>query len=323
MCLLTFIPEYVSPPEEEFAVAAVSNPDGFGYAILESDRIVSHRGMDFEKVFDRFGSDRRKHQGPALFHFRWATHGTTSADNCHPFMISGDPDTVMAHNGILPIDLPKGEHRSDTRVFAESVFPSLGGVPILDDKEYHEALEKWASGNKLVFLTNNDDAQFSWYILNEELGHWGSDMWWSNYSYVRIPASSYSYGYGAWSSATSSYSSYSVSGAAGKEYKWDDAEEQIAYEMMEEELEQMSVFCTKVSDDVIMAECYSCGGQQYYESDEIVTHCEACYACLMCGISERCNCWMGTDAWISASSEEPTSTSRWTDIEWIGHYSDR
>lgn len=303
MCLLTFIPEYVSPPEGEFGVAALSNPDGFGYAILESDSIVSHRGMKFDQVFDRFLEDRRVHQGPALFHFRWATHGTTSADNCHPFMISGDPNTVMAHNGILPIDLPKGDVRSDTRVFAETVFPSLGGVPILDDLEYFEALKKWSAGNKLVFLTNNDDAKFSWYILNEELGHWDSDMWWSNYSYVHVP----SYSYGGWSSSTSSYLPYQPISVATSRFDMDSEEEEhLVYEMMTEELEQMSVYCTKVSDEVIMAECYSCGATQYYESDEIVTHCECCCSCLMCGISDRCNCWMATDAWLSTGgSIEP------------------
>jgi hypothetical protein len=301
MCLLTFIPDYVIPPEKEFAVAAMSNPDGFGYAILESDRIVSRRGMNFERVFDMFCDDRRVHQGPALFHFRWATHGTTSSDNCHPFMLGGDPNTVLAHNGILPIELTKGDTRSDTRVFAESLFPSLGGVEILDDLEYFAALEKWCGGNKLVFLTNNDDAKSNWYIMNEELGHWKNDMWWSNHSYVHIPVSSYGSG---WSSAVSSYVSYSTQ--AGNDCKFDltDAEEEaIVYDMMVEELEQMSVFTTKISDEVVMTECYTCGAHEYYEVDEIVTHCSECCSCLMCGQSHKCNCWMGTDAWLGAERE--------------------
>ena len=47
MCLLTFIPEGVTPDMSHFAVAAKNNPDGFGFAILSQGRILTGHGMNF------------------------------------------------------------------------------------------------------------------------------------------------------------------------------------------------------------------------------------------------------------------------------------
>ena len=56
MCLLTFIPEGVTPDMSHFAVAARNNPDGFGFAILsrynswgESDDLIGHSFMKYAK----------------------------------------------------------------------------------------------------------------------------------------------------------------------------------------------------------------------------------------------------------------------------------
>lgn len=302
MCLLTFMPGYVSPDMSRFEIAAKENPDGFGWAILEQNQILRFRSMNFDEAADKFMVARRVHQGPAIFHFRWATHGSEDVDNCHPFLLGGDPDSVMGHNGILPLDIPKGDLRSDTRVFAETIMPSIGGIGALDDEEYVQKLAKWAAGSKLVFMTNNPDAKHDWYILNEADGHWDKDMWWSNRSYLRYSErysglSSYGYdGYGGWGSHWSS-SWYDQDGAqiAAKTLEKsddyiDDVEWEKVNELAYEQLAQTDIYTTVLDDETIYVECYTCRQSEVLPADYVSTHCGHCNACMFCGHYE-CNCW--------------------------------
>ena len=302
MCLLTFMPEYVTPDMERFEIAATANPDGFGWAILERSKIVRFRSMNFAEAADKFAVARRVHQGPAMFHFRWATHGTENVENCHPFLLGGDADTVMGHNGILPVEIEKGDTRSDTRVFAETVMPAIGGIAALDDAEYAAKLAKWATGSKLVFMTNNPDTEHEWYIVNEQDGHWDKDMWWSNRSYVPYARtyeklSSYGYdGYGGWGSHWAS-SWYDKNGAQittatseqDDDYV-DDAEWEKINELAYEQLAQIDIFTTVLDEDSCYVECYSCRHTEVVPADHIATHCGSCHCCLFCGHHD-CDCW--------------------------------
>jgi len=307
MCLLTFIPDYVSPDMEKFTVAAKSNPDGFGFAIHTGKSIIRRHSMDFNQLADQFLSLRSQHQGPATFHFRWATHGSETLDNCHPFVLGGDRDSVMAHNGILPVEIRKGDKRSDTRVFAEDYMPNIGGIVSLDDADYWNKLEAWAAGSKLVFLTTNPDAQNDWYILNEKDGHWADDMWWSNYSYKYTMYTSSSYGiYGSgWSGH--GYAEYSTMDGGwdmqsvrvpSDDFDYDD-EEQLDWENIEH---QMDVFTTRIDKTTDLIECYHCGSDYKVLAETLNTHCEECSCCLFCG-AYGCRCWVkleneiDIDAW--------------------------
>ena len=103
MCLLTFLPAAVMPDLTALTNGAWINEDGHGFAIVTTDGLLVHRGMDAHEVIDAFANARGQHpSGPALFHSRLATHGDTTVDNCHPFPVGGDDRTVIAHNGILP-----------------------------------------------------------------------------------------------------------------------------------------------------------------------------------------------------------------------------
>jgi len=208
----------------------------------------------------------------------------------------------MGHNGILPVEIEKGDTRSDTRVFAETVMPAIGGIAALDDAEYAAKLAKWATGSKLVFMTNNPDTEHEWYIVNEQDGHWDKDMWWSNRSYVPYARtyeklSSYGYdGYSGWGSHwTSSW--YDKNGAQittatseqDDDYV-DDAEWEKINELAYEQLAQIDIFTTVLDEDSCYVECYSCRHTEVVPADHIATHCGSCHCCLFCGHHD-CDCW--------------------------------
>ena len=316
MCLLTFMPSDVMPDMSRFKEASIQNGDGFGFAILEQKGFIKAHSMDFNEIANKFSDARDKHKGPAIFHFRWATHGSETVDNCHPFLLGDDPTSVVGHNGILDVQIPKDDKRSDTKVFAEDIMPAIGGITSLDDEKYLTKMETWAGGNKLVFLTHNDDAKFNWYILNAHLGHWDQDMWWSNTSYKKYAApipttykathtiwdddDDYGYGYQhggsnyRWDYAARSYVSMHDSTPL-EAVEYNDEADLYLEDMEELAMSKFKVYMTYIDDKTSLVECYSCASA-YTVDDEIwPTECPNCDACLHCGHYGGCTCWVGLD----------------------------
>ena len=321
MCLLPLTPDYVTPDMERFRIAAKSNPDGFGFAISTGKKLHIVRSMDFEEVANKFVDARKTMQGPAIFHFRWTTHGTNTVDNCHPFLLGGDKDTVLGHNGILPVNMEKNELRSDTRVFAEDIMPAIGGIPSLDDSDYFNKMAEWAKGSKLAFLTVNDDAKYDWYIVNEKDGHWDSDVWWSNSSYKQAPIrySRYTGMYGGgWNDWDYGYNSkYASSYASSWENAstiYDDEAGIIGGALtIEECYEAAELYTTKYDAKRNLVHCQVCELQDIVPNDELRTNCATCSACLLCA-QDACDCW--DELWTESDTtliphgwEAPTGTN--------------
>lgn len=198
MCILTFIPEGVQPDADALRNGAKNNPDGHGFAIVDTDRnqIVVRHNMDASPLIDLFLEFRAKLDGPALFHSRIATAGLVDKMNCHPFRVGDDPLTVVGHNGVLPQEAQpvKGDWRSDTRIFAEKLLPMRN----LDGRRSMKRLAHWLGGDKLVILTVNPTWEANAYLVNSKRGEWDYEagIWYSNGSY-RDDYNTYRwYGYG-------------------------------------------------------------------------------------------------------------------------------
>jgi len=189
MCLLVVCNPNSTPSKDELTTGACKNPHGFGFAIDTGSGIISERSMSAKKSIARFLELREQYpDGYAMWHARYATHGVKNELNCHPFKVSGEHDTYLAHNGVLDILIPKGDRRSDTRIMAEELLPRLGGVSALDDDYVYDMISSWSNGNKIAVMTNDPSAQYKIYIINESAGSWDSNgIWWSNNSHQPTP----------------------------------------------------------------------------------------------------------------------------------------
>jgi glutamine amidotransferase len=282
MCLLTFIKQGGTIDLEDLRNGADYNPDGFGFAVHTGSGIITGHGMDFEKVINQFDEVRRIHNGHALFHSRITTHGNTDVSNCHPFRVGGDNLTVLGHNGMLPISVPKGDKRSDTNIFASEYLPNLGGVYALDDPKVRGSLEKWAKGSKLVVLTADRHANSEYYILNENDGHWEGDVWWSNYSYCYRPTPVvYN------KSSFSSYGGWNMGAYTVPRVPKDDIDPGYWRDIYDDDDDDVYF------GDIYEVECPLCGHTEMYDlMDSDPTACECCGNCMWCGFDDdKCRCW--------------------------------
>lgn len=191
MCILSYLPAGVPVDAEGLWIGGANNPHGHGWAIVTDGAILMGKSLDLDEALETFQAARERHQdGPALFHSRWATHGSRSVANCHPFLVGGSHKTVVAHNGVLPSEAhpAKGDDRSDTRLFADELLPTR--FRRLDRKRAFRALTEWCgSGNKLVILTVDPRYRHNVYVVNEQAGRWDTrtGIWHSNDGYRDYP----------------------------------------------------------------------------------------------------------------------------------------
>ena len=159
-----------------------SNPHGGGFAFVDDTgdvRIIKGL-MTLDKMIEKYDeyAERYAMKSPFLVHMRIATSGGTTGKNTHPFPIK---DGALIHNGVM--FTPTGERagtkddrKSDTRVFAEHGFNIFERQSLV--KAEQEILDAIGFSNKLVFLWKDK----SWFIMNEKLGSWDGDIWFSNSS---------------------------------------------------------------------------------------------------------------------------------------------
>lgn len=184
MCMLCVVDPGIIPSREKLENSALNNPHGYGFAIIvpEENRIIRERTMNADESINRFLKLREQYTtGYAMWHARYATHGVQNVLNCHPFIVGKDERTYLAHNGVLDINIPDKDTRSDTRIFAEELLPAIGGVKSLDNDHVWSMLHDYAGGSKICILTVDPEAEHQCYVINARLGKKDKDgTWWSN-----------------------------------------------------------------------------------------------------------------------------------------------
>lgn len=183
MCLLTVFPM----PDlldgkmiERLENGANANPHGSGWAVVTGRRIITGKSLNDDEAIESFAEAYDQATGPALFHSRWATHGSRGLSNVHPFPVRKMAHTYLAHNGIMPNEScpAKTDKRSDTRVFADDILPIRYGH--LDSPATRAALSHWLSGNKIAILTTNPRFSRNVYLFGQRAGEWVDGVWFSN-----------------------------------------------------------------------------------------------------------------------------------------------
>jgi hypothetical protein len=171
---------------------------------------------------------------------------------------------------MLPIKERNG--KSDTRIFAEELFPAWGGASTLNSKKARKKLAKFAAGSKLVFLSANPAVQNDYTIINENLGSWDGDIWWSN--------NSYKYG-----RSTYTYSGSGMYTSGWSQSAWTDVTP-IDKNGYDSDLVQDCTYIDENGEEVWgeLWKCSSCGHTEYVceanvNEAELCPECDTCWFC--------------------------------------------
>lgn len=303
------------PTRNELKVSCVNNPDGFGWAIVSMSKDVKvldvRRSMVAAVAIDTFFEKMSQLGGSVVawtFHARIYTHGKISLANTHPFFVGDDELTVLAHNGILPVTIAKGDDRSDSKVFAEDYLPEIGGILGLANNVKYELVEGFVYGanSKVVILTAHPEAKYALLIFGETSGHWrkgknGNDVWFSNHSYEPYSWQTSGSGIGNYRSrtitGTEKYNQYTAGG----------------FEADMGNLKASLLTKREAKDAVMYTRCITKGCEGLVE--DYADICEKCDTCQSCELDKlACLCWEPSlSARERASVSEALALSERTD----------
>lgn len=180
MCIIICKPEGVKmPPMAIIARCAALNPHGFGFAT--KDRI--YKTLSFED-FKREIKTIRKDE-TAILHFRYATHGSIKASNCHPFR-DDKTGVSFAHNGVLNIT-PIGDMTDSETAFRTRIVPTIEEYGF-DSDEFIKANHDIIGGSRFAYIDKDGD-----YRLYGAFTHY-KGCWYSNRNFMPV-IERYSYAY--------------------------------------------------------------------------------------------------------------------------------
>lgn len=166
--------------EKTFTNCWNENPHGGGIAWAKDGQVHTFKEMKSVKVMYQKYLELREAlpDGNFLIHFRIATHGRINETNCHPFKVSNK--LAFIHNGMINSHtLGTSPDFSDTYLFNQLVLKKLPRN-FINNEAILSMMSDFIGYSKLVFLSAEDD----WCIVNESLGIWDGDNWYSNDSYL-------------------------------------------------------------------------------------------------------------------------------------------
>ena len=177
MCIAILQSKSQKVTEQEFRNCWNRNNDGVGYSFVKNGQIKTKKFMKLNPFLNAIKSDVKRfgNASPFLIHFRYTTHGLTNIKNCHPFKVNEKQSFI--HNGCIN-GVDDDKIKSDTRIFNEQILRNLPSN-WTDNQSIVKLVQSFIGYSKLVFL--NDDKSFK--IINESLGHWNRNIWFSNDSY--------------------------------------------------------------------------------------------------------------------------------------------
>lgn len=179
MCIIAVKPEKVQFTKSQCRTMWNANPDGAGLMYGTGERLVVVKGL---MTFDGFWSAYEE-AGPLrkmVIHFRIKTHGDVNEDNTHPFWVVKNK-LALAHNGVIrPLTHKTSAKESDTAVFARMLAENYKNpISVIGNSFIRSTLEAYIGYSKVVFMDKDGRTT----ILNEEMGKWHKNVWYSNDSW--------------------------------------------------------------------------------------------------------------------------------------------
>jgi hypothetical protein len=241
MCLIVHRPVGIKTPSDWFDNALANNPDGWGIVASTGRALSIARGLDPKKFHTALKTFKDKE---VLIHFRFATHGSVSVENCHPFTIC-DGGFAVVHNGVINIDTSSNEDLSDSWHYANGVLaPMLQENPrLIESNSFLVSTGKAiGSGNKIVLI--RADGKIG--IINPSFGFNLANHWLSNTCSIEprrvfIPSRSQAHSWKGWDNTSCSYG------------QSDDQEDWDLEDIADMELDEIIDFMSLVPDDVALA----------------------------------------------------------------------
>ena len=162
-----------------------ANPHGAGYAVAYQGRVFIRKGfMTWEDFVESVDFDGLVDYS-CVFHFRFATHGSQSPGNCHPFPITGDlrkesrrTEVAIAHNGVIQnVKITKNDYSDTMSYIEQTIHPfwkrckEKGAKYMYSIKQSRELLtkdtrSKWSflfADGKIVNVGDGVQANGLWY----------------------------------------------------------------------------------------------------------------------------------------------------------------
>lgn len=179
MCIIALKPAKVSFSKKQLKTMWDNNPHGAGFMYAEDGKVKIVKGlMTLEALWDAIQA-----VGPLrklVIHFRIRTHGAQSAELTHPFWIR-EGKLGMVHNGVIRTLVNEtSDAESDTAVFARKLSAAYSNPLLAIRNPFHrDMLEAYIGFSKMVFMEGDG----STYILNEHMGEWSKNVWYSNDKY--------------------------------------------------------------------------------------------------------------------------------------------
>lgn len=175
MCLIIVHPAGHTLSRAEFADIYERNADGFGIMTAHAGTLHTYRTVgtleDARALYDRHAAGRA-----SVLHWRYATHGTVTLDNAHPFTLTRD--VAFVHNGMLSVGTPDAES-SDTAHMARLVLAPIARdnpASLFTDEMRAVLSPLVGKGNKLVVMDRTGAVS----IFNRAQGVDHRGRWYSN-----------------------------------------------------------------------------------------------------------------------------------------------
>lgn len=194
MCIIISKPSGVDLPSEEILNNCyASNKDGIGFTFNKTGEkpVIAKGYANVKKLIKMLDTYNVNKEHNLIIHFRFATHGHKSPENCHPYPLTTDYkqmgyldftcEVAIAHNGIFS-GMPAHEKHSDTMKFIGGVLAQPEIIGHIESNAVRELIKGYCGyHSKLSFLrasgiTNIGDFQEDKgiYYSNGQYKSWGT-----------------------------------------------------------------------------------------------------------------------------------------------------